>query len=46
MSELLDLAGISVGRNLSYEEWQLYFPGEQYRKTFPDLPAAATPCSR
>jgi hypothetical protein len=22
----------------SIDEWQLYFPGEKYRKTFPDLP--------
>jgi hypothetical protein len=35
---LLDLARITVGRNFSAEEWKLYFPGEKYRKTFPDLP--------
>jgi hypothetical protein len=28
----------NVGRNFFVWEWQLYFPGEQYRKTFPDLP--------
>jgi hypothetical protein len=25
-------------RNFSAEEWQLYFPGKKYNKTFPDLP--------
>jgi hypothetical protein len=29
---------ITVGRNFSADEWQLYFPGEKYRKTFDDLP--------
>jgi hypothetical protein len=32
------LARSSVGRNFFADEWQLYFPGEKYHKTFPDLP--------
>ena len=38
MNDLVDLAHIIVGRNFYADEWQLYFPGEKYRKTFPDLP--------
>jgi hypothetical protein len=38
MSDLLDLARTIAGRNFFPDEWQLYFPGEKYRKTFPDLP--------
>jgi WD40 repeat protein len=38
VQDLLDLARIAVGRNFSADEWRLYFPGEKYRKTFPDLP--------
>jgi WD40 repeat protein len=38
VDDLIDLARITVGRNSSLREWQLYFPGEHYRKTFPDLP--------
>jgi WD40 repeat protein len=37
---LSDLARITIGRNFSADEWQLYFPGEEYRKTFPDLPGS------
>jgi hypothetical protein len=37
MNDLIDLAGTVIGRNLFPDEWQLYFPGEAYRKTFPDL---------
>ena len=36
MSDLIDLAHRTLGRNFSPDEWQLYFPGEKYRKTFPD----------
>jgi len=32
------LARVTVGRNFSIDEWQLYFPGEPYRKTFAELP--------
>ena len=38
VKDLSDLARIETGRNLTTGEWQLYFPGEKYRKTFPDLP--------
>jgi WD40 repeat protein len=38
MKDLMDLARFTVGRNFSVEEWNLYFPGEPYQKTFPDLP--------
>jgi hypothetical protein len=38
MNDLVGLARTVVGRNFLADEWQLYFPGEQYRKTFPDLP--------
>jgi WD40 repeat protein len=38
VNDLIDLARITVGRNFTTEEWMLYFPGEPYRKTFPDLP--------
>jgi len=31
INDLLDLTRITVGRNLSAAEWQLYFPGEKYR---------------
>jgi WD40 repeat protein len=35
---LIELARVSVGRNFSADEWKQYFPGEKFRKTFPDLP--------
>jgi NAD(P)-dependent dehydrogenase (short-subunit alcohol dehydrogenase family) len=38
INELVDLARAIVRRNFSSSEWQLYFPGEKYRKTFDDLP--------
>jgi WD40 repeat protein len=38
---LLDLAGATVGRNLSPNEWQQHFSGDAYRPTFPHLPIAA-----
>jgi WD40 repeat protein len=38
VNDLIDLAGVRVGRNFSADEWRLYFPGEKYHKTFPDLP--------
>jgi WD40 repeat protein len=39
VKDLVDLARITVGRNFSFAEWQLYFSGEPYHKTFPDLPS-------
>jgi hypothetical protein len=38
VSDLIELARVVAGRNLSAEESKLYFPGEPYHKTFPDLP--------
>jgi WD40 repeat protein len=38
MKDLIHLARMTIGRNFSVDEWNLYFPGEPYRKTFPDLP--------
>jgi hypothetical protein len=40
IKDLLDLAHMTVGRNFSAEEWSLYFPGEEYRKTFDKLPGS------
>jgi hypothetical protein len=40
MRDLIYLARITVGRNFSADEWRLYFPGENYRKTFDELPSA------
>jgi hypothetical protein len=45
VEDLIDLARITVGRNFTAEEWKLYFPGEPYRKTFPDLPGLPPPKS-
>ena len=39
INDLVDRARTIVGRNFFAEEWQLYFPGEKYRKTFDELPA-------
>ncbi|MBK8903663.1 MAG: tetratricopeptide repeat protein [Anaerolineaceae bacterium] len=39
--ELDDLVTIGcrvAGRNFTYQEWEQYFPDEEYRKTCPDLP--------
>jgi WD40 repeat protein len=38
LNDLINLAQVTVRRNFSTDEWRLYFPGEKYRKTFPDLP--------
>jgi conflict system STAND superfamily ATPase/WD40 domain-containing protein len=38
INDLIDLAQLKVGRNFFLYEWQLYFPGEPYHKTFPNLP--------
>lgn len=35
---LLELACEKVQRNMSWEEWQEYFPGEAYRRTCSNLP--------
>jgi WD40 repeat protein len=36
--QLIRMAEQSAGRNLSLEEWQQFFNGQPYRRTFPDLP--------
>jgi WD40 repeat protein len=38
MVELIEVACQFVTRNLTGEEWQLYFPSEAYRQTCPNLP--------
>lgn len=37
-SDLLTLASHATGRNLAFDEWELFFPGQPYRKTWADLP--------
>jgi WD40 repeat protein len=37
LNDLINLARTIVGRNFYGDEWKLYFHGEKYRKTFPDL---------
>jgi WD40 repeat protein len=34
INDLKDLARVTVGRDLSLDEWQLYFPSKPYQKTF------------
>jgi WD40 repeat protein len=43
LPELIALARVRAGRNLSRAEWDQYFTGQPYRKTFPDLPGAEEP---
>jgi WD40 repeat protein len=38
LEELIRLAGRKAQRNLTWEEWQQFFPGEHYRRTFRQLP--------
>jgi WD40 repeat protein len=40
IKDLIDLARVTAGRNFTSGEWEMYFPGKRYRKTFPDLPDA------
>ena len=35
--ELKEIARLKAGRNLTREEWALYFGDESYRRTFPEL---------
>ncbi|MCP4360256.1 MAG: hypothetical protein GY796_19795, partial [Chloroflexi bacterium] len=50
MAELINVACQSSTRNFSWDEWQLYFPGEAYRCTCgqrpagKDAPAATAGC--
>lgn len=39
LDDLLNLARVTAGRNLTPQEWKQFFHGEPYHKTFPDLPA-------
>ena len=39
----LRIARRVVNRNLTRAEWNRYFPGEDYRKTFDDLPVPDPP---
>ncbi len=39
LEELVDIGCQKVRRNLSWEEWQRYLPGEPYRQTCPNLPS-------
>jgi WD40 repeat protein len=38
IDDLIALAGRIAVRNLTHQEWQQYFPGRPYRKTFAELP--------
>jgi WD40 repeat protein len=38
LDELVDLACRTAGRNLAWEEWEQYFPGQAYQRTCRDLP--------
>jgi hypothetical protein len=38
LDELIERTCRAVGRNLTAEEWQQYFPGEAYRLTCPQYP--------
>ncbi len=42
VEELMDSACQAAGRNLRRDEWDQYFPGEAYRQTCPQWPAAGT----
>src|SRR5262249_9213325 len=37
LNELVARARRTVGRNFTFAEWQRYFVGQRYRKTFPNL---------
>jgi WD40 repeat protein len=38
LNQIIDLACQTAGRNMTSLEWRQYFPGQQYRKTCPNLP--------
>jgi WD40 repeat protein len=38
LNELIGLAGRTAGRNLTRAEWEQYFPGQGYRKTYEQWP--------
>jgi hypothetical protein len=39
IDRLIEKADLTAGRDLTREEWQQYFRGQPYRKTFSDTPA-------
>ncbi len=41
LGELSSLARGAAGRNFTDEEWRRFFPGQRYRRTFPELPGPA-----
>lgn len=43
LDDLLALARAVTGRNLSQEEWALFFQGQPYRQTLPEFPIAQQP---
>jgi WD40 repeat protein len=38
LDELVEIGCWNVRRNLRWDEWQRYLPGEPYRQTCPNLP--------
>lgn len=40
IDDLIENACRAAGRNLSLAEWELFFPGDSYRQTCPEWPAA------
>ncbi len=46
VDDLITLARTTAGRNLSQDEWELFFQGQPYRKTFAALPAPQPAKSR
>jgi hypothetical protein len=42
VTDLIDLARVTVGRNFSVDEWKLYFPDQPYHKTFPNYQGPTT----
>lgn len=45
-ADLIPPARHAAGRNFTLDEWALFFPGQPYRRTFAELPAAAAPRDR
>lgn len=38
LPQLVEMGCQKVWRNLTWDEWQRYLPGEPYRQTCPNLP--------
>jgi WD40 repeat protein len=45
-ADLVSPARHAAGRNFTLDEWALFFPGQPYRRTFIELPAAVAPRDR